>query len=136
MIGWWCRHHHHPLPCHQFAPCHQLRPANAPRKLALAKAALPFAAANALLRKKAARPTPLTDPFIKLPLRLVKAPLRLFRRARALEANCWPLTARLPADPVKLRVANRRDVKDRDPDIRSEEHTSELQSLRHLVCRL
>src|ERR1035438_23802 len=29
-----------------------------------------------------------------------------------------------------------REALRRDPDLRSEEHTSELQSLRHLVCRL
>src|SRR5438045_5629394 len=50
---------------------------------------------------------------------------------------CQPL-------PIGTRVSpnwdferlNRRDTRNQGPEDRSEEHTSELQSLRHLVCRL
>src|SRR5437899_10448548 len=37
---------------------------------------------------------------------------------------------------VDLHVADGKVARVTSPDIRSEEHTSELQSLRHLVCRL
>src|SRR5947199_889481 len=38
--------------------------------------------------------------------------------------------------PLRLRDENGAQVAQRPPEPRSEEHTSELQSLRHLVCRL
>src|SRR5258705_4598006 len=47
--------------------------------------------------------------------------------------------SRLLSLPERLRLihAGLSDLIARlDPDVRSEEHTSELQSLRHLVCRL
>src|SRR5437899_4337665 len=43
---------------------------------------------------------------------------------------------RLEHPSQSLRVHPHAGVAQRDADVRSEEHTSELQSLRHLVCRL
>src|SRR5205823_7714566 len=44
--------------------------------------------------------------------------------------------ARAPAAPCGRRRADRRRRRRRSPDERSEKHTSELQSLAYLVCRL
>src|SRR5947199_5750450 len=41
-----------------------------------------------------------------------------------------------PGDPNRLHVTLVRIHREDAGDLRSEEHTSELQSLRHLVCRL
>src|SRR2546425_8875763 len=43
-----------------------------------------------------------------------------------------------PAQPLEvlLPAAGERNVRTDEPDARSEEHTSELQSLAYLVCRL
>src|SRR2546426_3656816 len=46
------------------------------------------------------------------------------------------LGARLPAGHNKGEVAAAEDEARADPDVRSEEHTSELQSPCNLVCRL
>src|ERR1035441_10946605 len=51
-------------------------------------------------------------------------------RTRVRRPASWPTA---PARQNGLTPTERRD---RDPSPRSEEHTSELQSLRHLVCRL
>src|SRR5262245_64830876 len=55
------------------------------------------------------------------------------RDLRVRIAGCGPGEV-LAADRSAKAFALRRDLSDRPP--RSEEHTSELQSLRHLVCRL
>src|SRR5438045_8191098 len=52
------------------------------------------------------------------------------RRSSDLDENDIKLIAK------KLGLSSITDAKNRDGDRRSEEHTSELQSLRHLVCRL
>src|SRR5436853_726501 len=59
----------------------------------------------------------------------------LFRSCLRAERGDQPVGARRShdADPVARRDADRRE---RGRGARSEEHTSELQSLRHLVCRL
>src|SRR5258705_5963425 len=54
----------------------------------------------------------------------------LFRSHRRRDAPTVRSTARTPS------VAGRRSPRSRRAPSRSEEHTSELQSLRHLVCRL
>src|ERR1035441_10761308 len=45
-----------------------------------------------------------------------------------------PVTERLTARSLILLLFH--DLTEEQQDLRSEEHTSELQSLRHLVCRL
>src|SRR5437899_7106186 len=42
----------------------------------------------------------------------------------------------VPARGIRHRDGDLRRGRDGGPNLRSEEHTSELQSLRHLVCRL
>src|SRR5258705_8132166 len=42
----------------------------------------------------------------------------------------------LSIQPIRTRRASQRRAPERENRLRSEEHTSELQSLRHLVCRL
>src|SRR5258705_5646801 len=64
--------------------------------------------------------------------------LRLARRATA-EGERWRLRVDIgvaPFDRAVGRETNRRCRLILRCNIRSEEHTSELQSLRHLVCRL
>src|SRR2546425_9294323 len=46
-----------------------------------------------------------------------------------------PLSGPAPA-PVLASVEDNSTLYDENPDLRSEEHTSELQSLAYLVCRL
>src|SRR5205814_9919381 len=55
---------------------------------------------------------------------------RAARRRHAHLQPHWRQGDRLPDDPASRRRRRR------PPPPRSEEHTSELQSLRHLVCRL
>src|SRR5437899_8086027 len=64
----------------------------------------------------------------------------LFRSVRAV-AVVLPRDAQITAGlfHVRVRLRRRRSRVHVEPDaraVRSEEHTSELQSLRHLVCRL
>src|SRR5205814_6979926 len=47
-----------------------------------------------------------------------------------------PSRVRVPLSPVPDWLSLNPTEPDKDADRRSEEHTSELQSLRHLVCRL
>src|SRR5205814_7955327 len=56
-----------------------------------------------------------------------------YGRAPAGPSNRWGARAGLPSGS---RSSCRRKTPDTMSAIRSEEHTSELQSLRHLVCRL
>src|SRR5258705_2554603 len=59
-------------------------------------------------------------------------------------STLFPYTTLFRSDPLQEGVGNSKALVDRILDIRrcprpfsrSEEHTSELQSLRHLVCRL
>src|SRR5437899_8997430 len=47
-----------------------------------------------------------------------------------------PVGGQDPIDELRLDLVAEASGKESRPDLRSEEHTSELQSLRHLVCRL
>src|SRR5205814_5220692 len=62
-------------------------------------------------------------------------------------STLFPYTTLFRSDPSRwvyqgfqsweeMMAPNLGFILDRDADVRSEEHTSELQSLRHLVCRL
>src|ERR1039458_7556024 len=60
-----------------------------------------------------------------------------FTRARfAAPRFCMPVTVAAVNVPLTSPPAAGSWLEPAVPDIRSEEHTSELQSLRHLVCRL
>src|SRR3712207_7052384 len=52
----------------------------------------------------------------------------------ALVSECFPLPPRLPLEPRQERRASK--GAERNCGLRSEEHTSELQSRQYLVCRL
>src|SRR5437899_9966167 len=56
------------------------------------------------------------------------------RRSRG--CSCSAVLLRVVDPAPHRRLPDRRLVRKRGPHQRSEEHTSELQSLRHLVCRL
>src|SRR5258705_6623508 len=62
----------------------------------------------------------------------------LFRSLGPVRADCEAsLAAGVGEDVVRVKWVGEVVVGDgRQPRLRSEEHTSELQSLRHLVCRL
>src|SRR5574337_1596006 len=55
------------------------------------------------------------------------------RRIDAFELGCW---RRLLRVPWSAKRSNQSTLKEISPGIRSEEHTSELQSPLNLVCRL
>src|SRR5436853_4736396 len=62
----------------------------------------------------------------------------LFRSAPPPGLDCWPAPPRSASGALSTGTASttRRECRGPDEGVRSEEHTSELQSLRHLVCRL
>src|SRR5262245_66379903 len=61
-----------------------------------------------------------------------RASLISFRRAPKKSEDILPTTVTFHAGDIKLLIS---PASTRSPAPRSEEHTSELQSLRHLVCR-
>src|SRR5256884_4829576 len=61
----------------------------------------------------------------------------LFRSNRAIGAALWQKLSSASAPQLLLRMpAHVQDLEIGDARVRSEEHTSELQSRLHLVCRL
>src|ERR1039458_6895071 len=61
----------------------------------------------------------------------------LFRSSRVQPAAYWQLSQREKADAIwRALFVENTPLSEATRGVRSEEHTSELQSLRHLVCRL
>src|SRR5258705_2769516 len=70
--------------------------------------------------------------MIRRPPRSTLFPYTTLFRSRAGR----PAAVRIPASGPRVLAAGLPAVRQRGRERRSEEHTSELQSLRHLVCRL
>src|SRR2546429_3273873 len=53
-------------------------------------------------------------------------------------STLFPYTTLFRSHPIEIRLARGKNLRgfEQSPDTRSEEHTSELQSRLHLVCRL
>src|SRR5436853_5612970 len=69
--------------------------------------------------------------MIRRPLRSTLFPYTTLFRSRGIGGACGFTRRRW-----RCRTGDRRGICRRTHPLRSEEHTSELQSLRHLVCRL
>src|SRR5262245_31585236 len=63
-------------------------------------------------------------------------PVQVGSHCHFFEVNRWLAFERAAAYGMRLNIAAGTAVRFEPGDTRSEEHTSELQSLRHLVCRL
>src|SRR3989441_2993243 len=94
-----------------------------------------------------ANPIPAVDPVTSaiFPVSLRSTPFSCRKAGALLSSHCWlclsrllPVPCRFPFDPLEIQYKD--GIEDwnqqQSDESRSEEHTSELQSLAYLVCRL